>query len=74
MCLFLEAKRVTSLADRLGCDFAMIHRERHHKPQAQKGPGGAKTSSDEIEVRLTLVGDVKGKVCFLMVKLKKKKT
>ncbi|KAJ1330262.1 hypothetical protein BSLG_009577 [Batrachochytrium salamandrivorans] len=52
------AKRVTSLADRLKIDFAMIHRERHHIQD--------EASTDLTETRLTLVGDVKGKVCFLM--------
>lgn len=52
-------KRVTSLSDRLGVDFALIHREKYHIEQ-QKG-------ADKFQTRLTLVGDVKGKVCFLMV-------
>ncbi|KAJ3215083.1 hypothetical protein HK099_006544 [Clydaea vesicula] len=56
-------KRVTSLADRLNAEFAMIHRERYHIEQSQK-----QTDDDEgkIETRLTLVGDVKGKICFLI--------
>ncbi|EGF84286.1 hypothetical protein BATDEDRAFT_18588 [Batrachochytrium dendrobatidis JAM81] len=52
------AKRVTSLADRLKIDFAMIHRERYHI----KGD----SSADQTETRLTLVGNVKGKICFMV--------
>jgi ribose-phosphate pyrophosphokinase len=51
-------KRVTSLADRLECDFALIHREKYHIPQ--------QATEDTIETRLTVVGDVKGMMCFLM--------
>ena len=45
------AKRATALADRLGCNFALIHKER---PK----PG-------EVS-RMVLVGDVKGKSCFTL--------
>ncbi|KAJ3039582.1 Ribose-phosphate pyrophosphokinase 2 [Rhizophlyctis rosea] len=57
------AKRVTSLADRLKMDFALIHRERYHieQPRRSKAEGGG-----DIETRLTLVGDVKGKECFII--------
>jgi ribose-phosphate pyrophosphokinase len=51
---------VTSLSDRLGVDFALIHREKFHKDQSCE-------TDDRKETRLTLVGDVKGKICFLMV-------
>nr|KAJ3417993.1 hypothetical protein HK105_000509 [Polyrhizophydium stewartii] len=50
------AKRVTSLADRLKIDFALIHRERYH----------LQADSELTETRLTLVGDVKGKICFMV--------
>ncbi|KAJ3417008.1 hypothetical protein HDV05_007490 [Chytridiales sp. JEL 0842] len=53
------AKRVTSLADRLKMDFALIHRERH---QLNQKVGG----NEQISTRLTLVGNVKGKICFLV--------
>ncbi|RKP03994.1 hypothetical protein CXG81DRAFT_8820 [Caulochytrium protostelioides] len=52
------AKRVTSLADRLNMDFALIHRERYHVQQEHARPAGT--------TRLTLVGDVQGKVCFMV--------
>lgn len=115
------AKRVTSLADRLKIDFALIHRERHHgkRPQLSSAslleggkslfdsvvvgsgqPHNAKfpsesedendltsgryiESTDEEDelarnrittedpppfgnLRLTLIGDVQGKTCFLL--------
>ncbi|TPX65603.1 ribose-phosphate diphosphokinase [Spizellomyces sp. 'palustris'] len=57
------AKRVTSLADKLGIDFALIHRERYHINQ----PAHSKDDGLEgIETRLTLVGDVKDKICFML--------
>ena len=45
-------------------DFALIHRERYHieQPQRSKREGGG-----SVETRLTLVGDVKGKECFIIV-------
>ncbi|KXS17477.1 ribose-phosphate pyrophosphokinase 1-like protein [Gonapodya prolifera JEL478] len=49
------AKRVTSLADRLRMDFALVHRERL---------GGS--DPDEEDSKLTLVGDVSGRVCFIV--------
>ncbi|KAJ3295354.1 hypothetical protein HK104_002771 [Borealophlyctis nickersoniae] len=57
------AKRVTSLADKLKMDFALIHRERYHinQPSHRKDEGAG-----EVETRLTLVGDVKGKECFML--------
>ncbi|KAJ3092031.1 Ribose-phosphate pyrophosphokinase 2 [Quaeritorhiza haematococci] len=57
------AKRVTSLADRLKIDFALIHRERYHIQQAQSQ---LNEGMGEVETRLTLVGDVKGKICFIV--------
>ncbi|KAJ1552409.1 Ribose-phosphate pyrophosphokinase 1, partial [Cladochytrium tenue] len=55
------AKRVTSLADRLKMDFALIHRERHELPNKL----GAE-AAHMVTTRLTLVGNVRGKVCFLV--------
>lgn len=56
--------RVTSLADKLQIDFALIHRERYHISQ----PNRSKDDSAEgVETRLTLVGDVKDKMCFILV-------
>ncbi len=52
------AKRVTSLADRLKIGFAMIQKE--HKIIAEE--------SSEKE-KSTVVGDVKGKVCFIVVSI-----
>jgi len=45
------AKRVTSIADRLNVDFALIHKERKR--------------ANEVE-KMTLVGDVKGKTAILV--------
>ncbi|KAJ3337626.1 ATP-binding cassette sub- A member 1 [Gonapodya sp. JEL0774] len=50
------AKRVTSLADRLRMDFALVHRERL----------GAGLGIDEEDSKLTLVGDVSGRICFIV--------
>ncbi|KAJ3158778.1 hypothetical protein HDU86_002459 [Geranomyces michiganensis] len=57
------AKRVTALADKLNMDFALIHRERYHinQPARSKDDG-----MDGIENRLTLVGDVSGRDCFVL--------
>ena len=49
------------MADRLKIDFAMIHRERYHVREAM----GIET--EQIETRLTLVGEVKDKICFMLV-------
>ncbi|KAJ3029542.1 UNVERIFIED_CONTAM: Ribose-phosphate pyrophosphokinase 2 [Siphonaria sp. JEL0065] len=53
------AKRVTSLADILKLDFALIHRESHFQASKKVLPG------DEV-MRLTLVGNVKDMVCFVV--------
>jgi ribose-phosphate pyrophosphokinase len=53
-------RRVTQIADRLRVDFALIHRERHHIREGQK-------ETDKIETRITLVGNVKGKICLMLV-------
>ncbi|KAJ3114029.1 Ribose-phosphate pyrophosphokinase 1 [Phlyctochytrium bullatum] len=61
------AKRVTSIADRLKMDFALIHRERFqvgHK--AQKLGTVSEEDAKEIQTKLTLVGSVKDKVCFVV--------
>ena len=52
--LMHSRNRVTSLADKLNVDFALIHRETHH------------TVEDVKETRLTLVGDVKDKICIML--------
>ncbi|GBE79128.1 phosphoribosyl pyrophosphokinase [Sparassis latifolia] len=48
------AKRVTAIADKLGVEFALIHRER---------TGNSAKSPEKMEV---LVGDVRGKVAILV--------
>ncbi|KAK7688898.1 Ribose-phosphate pyrophosphokinase 2 [Cerrena zonata] len=48
------AKRVTAIADKLGVEFALIHRQ---------GPTRAQNSSERVEV---LVGDVRDKVAILV--------
>lgn len=51
------AKLVTSMSDKLKIDFALIHRERYHVHEL--------ADDETIETRLTLVGDVQDKICFL---------
>ncbi|KAI9089611.1 phosphoribosyltransferase-like protein [Phlyctochytrium arcticum] len=58
------AKRVTSLADKLQIDFALIHRERYHIPQEAHKKGD--DAAEGMETRLTLVGNVKGRICFML--------
>ncbi|KAJ3217152.1 hypothetical protein HDU67_008372 [Dinochytrium kinnereticum] len=61
------AKRVTSIADRLKMDFALIHRERFQISQKAKGTGNVSDAdAHEAQTKLTLVGNVKGKVCFVV--------
>ncbi|KZT36322.1 phosphoribosyl pyrophosphokinase [Sistotremastrum suecicum HHB10207 ss-3] len=48
------AKRVTAIADKLGVDFALIHRQRN---------GHSATASEKMEL---LVGDVRGKTAILV--------
>ncbi|KAJ3369795.1 hypothetical protein HDU91_006851 [Kappamyces sp. JEL0680] len=55
----LLTHRVTQIADHLRIDFALIHRERHHIRE-----GAVET--DQIETRITLVGDVKDKICLML--------
>jgi ribose-phosphate pyrophosphokinase len=45
------AKRATSIADKLDCDFALIHKERK--------------KANEVS-RMTLVGEVKNRICILV--------
>ncbi|KAJ3188418.1 hypothetical protein HDU85_005569 [Gaertneriomyces sp. JEL0708] len=66
-------KRVTQLADILQIDFALVHRERYHsnvdtQTTQPSLPDGVTDgySSDTEETRLTLVGDVKGRTCFVL--------
>ncbi|KAI8841566.1 phosphoribosyltransferase-like protein [Chytriomyces cf. hyalinus JEL632] len=56
-----SAKRVTSLADILKMDFALIHRESNF--QASKKSSGL---AENDVMRLTLVGEVKGMVCYVV--------
>ncbi|KAJ1561039.1 hypothetical protein HK096_006226, partial [Nowakowskiella sp. JEL0078] len=63
------AKRVTSFADRLKIPFALIHREQCNTVETT-----VDWDNDEVDdqsfgvdqVRLTLVGNVKGKICFVL--------
>jgi phosphoribosylpyrophosphate synthetase len=48
--------RVTAIADKLGVEFALIHRHRN----------GLSSESDVDKMEL-LVGDVKGKVCIEII-------
>jgi len=50
------------LADRLKIDFALIHRERYHARDEANEPKKSE------EARLTLVGDVKDKPVFIVVR------
>lgn len=66
---------MTSLADRLNVEFALIHREKFNhigpnskvRDQAQSPEHIGWKENAKESTRLTLVGDVKGKICFLMV-------
>jgi ribose-phosphate pyrophosphokinase len=49
---------VTQIADQLKIDFAIINRERYHVK-----PG----ENEEMETKISLVGDVKDKVCLMLV-------
>ncbi|KAJ3390850.1 Ribose-phosphate pyrophosphokinase 2 [Entophlyctis sp. JEL0112] len=53
------AKRVTSLADVLQLDFALIHRESNFQAKKKSATGSDIT-------RLSLVGNVKGMICFVV--------
>lgn len=55
----LSCCRVTQLADQLRIDFALIHRERYHIRLEN-------VETDKTETRITLVGDVKNKICLMM--------
>ena len=52
---------MTSLADRLKVDLALIHREKYHNQEDDTA------LPEEVETRLTLVGDVKGKIAVMIV-------
>jgi ribose-phosphate pyrophosphokinase len=55
---------VTSLADQLKMDFAMIHRERY---EINRKVIPKDLAPGEVKTKLTLVGNVKDKVCFMLV-------
>lgn len=72
------AKRATSIADNLGCSFALIHKERRAKlpknppstnatasPLASSGSVNSVTSASMVATTM-LVGDVKDRVCVLI--------
>jgi ribose-phosphate pyrophosphokinase len=54
-------RRVAQIADYLRVDFALIHRERHHIPEPKK------EGEEQFETRITLVGNVKNKICLMLV-------
>lgn len=69
------AKRATSIADSLGCSFALIHKERRIKvsPQTVGSPilsasvsMVTNNSTTEMVNTSMLVGDVKGRTCVLI--------
>ncbi|KAI0225265.1 ribose-phosphate pyrophosphokinase 1, partial [Massospora cicadina] len=67
------AKRVTSLADTLDLDFALIHNDPNHYEKNTRPYFGDESERPDIqpsynhaECTLTLVGDVKDKVVFLL--------
>lgn len=69
------AKRATSIADALGCSFALIHKERRAKlpkqpPVGAIGTGMAVsksvTNANSMVATTMLVGDVKDRVCVLV--------
>jgi hypothetical protein len=57
---FIYFYRVTSMADRLKIGFALIHREKHHIRES-----GESEVTGQLETRITLVGDVTNKICFM---------
>ncbi len=64
---------MTSLADRLQIDFGLIHREKHYKtpPESLDATSGNGTTPataklEPTDIRITLVGDVKDRICFLV--------
>jgi ribose-phosphate pyrophosphokinase len=70
------AKRATSIADNLGCPFALIHKERRavqakHPPSSMLGVlsltanGGSEHAGSMVATTM-LVGDVKDRVCVLV--------
>ncbi|KAJ3100917.1 hypothetical protein HDU97_001857 [Phlyctochytrium planicorne] len=63
----IQNSRVTSIADRLKMDFALIHRERFQVGQKAQGTGNVSQADAEgIQTKLTLVGNVKDKICFIV--------
>lgn len=65
------AKRATSIADSLGCSFALIHKERRAKvaknpPSTTSSSSSASLSSAPMVATTMLVGDVKDRVCVLV--------
>jgi ribose-phosphate pyrophosphokinase len=52
--------RVAQIADQLRIDFALIHRERYHVREGN-------VETDELQTKITLVGDVKDKICLMLV-------
>jgi hypothetical protein len=56
---FITFYRVTSMADRLKIGFALIHREKHHIRE------NCGSETGQLETRITLVGDVTNKLCFM---------
>jgi ribose-phosphate pyrophosphokinase len=63
------AKRATSLADALGCPFALIHKERRtkkEKPSNESETNFTKPHIYQVFATTMLVGDVKDKVCLLV--------
>ncbi|KAJ9079001.1 ribose-phosphate pyrophosphokinase 1 [Entomophthora muscae] len=67
------AKRVTSLADTLDLDFALIHNDPNHYEKNTRPYFDDETSAQEVQMPhnqpeycLTLVGDVKDKVVFVL--------
>ena len=63
------AKRATSLADALGCPFALIHKERRtkkEKPSNDSETSFTKPQIYQVFATTMLVGDVKDKVCLLV--------
>ena len=65
------AKRATSIADALGCSFALIHKERRAKvantpPSTNATNTGLHSVQNSLVATTMLVGDVKDRVCVLV--------
>jgi ribose-phosphate pyrophosphokinase len=61
------AKRASSIARKLGCDFALIHKDRKfHNHRSTEDLGMPAMTPGDVAFNMTLVGKVDGKKCILI--------